>query len=60
MCVCVCVRDRERESRETGMALSHTQRVTRLYRGLLRNLDSWAIEREVFNQEALKVQQVRH
>jgi hypothetical protein len=30
------------------LALSHAQRVTRLYRAALRSLDSWACDREIF------------
>ena len=35
--------------------LSHTQRVTRLYRTALRLLDSWVIDRDLWNEEASKV-----
>jgi len=36
-------------------ALSHAQSVTRMYRRALRLLDSWAIDREIFNAEATKI-----
>ena len=35
--------------------LSHAQQVTRIYRRALRTLDSWAIDRELFNEEATKI-----
>jgi hypothetical protein len=35
--------------------LSHAQQVTRMYRRALRTLDSWAIDRELFNEEATKI-----
>lgn len=36
-------------------ALTHTQRVTRLYRRSLKHLLSWYIDRSVWRQEALKL-----
>ncbi len=35
--------------------LTHTQKVTRLYRTALRLLDSWVIDRDLWNEEASKV-----
>lgn len=37
------------------VTLTHTQKVTRLYRSSLRLLDSWTVDRELFNEEATKV-----
>lgn len=37
------------------LSLSHVQRVTRLYRKSLRTLDSWAVDRDLFNDEADKL-----
>ena len=39
----------------SGVALTHTQRVTRLYRRSLKHLLSWCIDRSVWRQEALKL-----
>jgi len=35
--------------------LNHTQRVTRLYRQSLRVLESWAVNREIFNTKATEL-----
>lgn len=40
---------------KTKLSLSHQQRVTRLYRRSLRELNSWAIDRELFCREAEKI-----
>lgn len=37
------------------VTLNHTQRVTRLYRQSLRVLDSWAVNREIFNTKATEL-----
>mmetsp|Transcript_28931 Transcript_28931/g.64692 ORF Transcript_28931/g.64692 Transcript_28931/m.64692 type:complete len:154 (+) Transcript_28931:59-520(+) len=36
--------------------LTHSQTVMRLYRASLRCLASWAVDREVFNEEGLRIQ----
>lgn len=38
-----------------GAGLTHTQRVTRLYRHSLKHLLSWCIDRSLWRQEALKL-----
>ena len=40
---------------KTKLSLSHVQRVTRLYRRSLRELNSWAIDRDLFCREADKI-----
>lgn len=35
--------------------LTHSQRVTRLYRRSMKHLLSWCVERDVWRQEALKL-----
>jgi hypothetical protein len=37
------------------VVVSHAQRVTRLYRKALRTLDSWAVDKQIWNAEAEKV-----
>jgi hypothetical protein len=38
-----------------AVQLSHSQRVTRLYRKSLRTLDSWACDRQLFNLKATEI-----
>eukprot|EP00616_Rhizochromulina_sp_CCMP1243_P017477 CAMPEP_0118973320 /NCGR_PEP_ID=MMETSP1173-20130426/9802_1 /TAXON_ID=1034831 /ORGANISM="Rhizochromulina marina cf, Strain CCMP1243" /LENGTH=153 /DNA_ID=CAMNT_0006922951 /DNA_START=39 /DNA_END=500 /DNA_ORIENTATION=+ len=38
-------------------ALTHSQSVARLYRACLKTLQTWAIDRDVFNEEATRIQQ---
>lgn len=40
---------------KTVVSLTHQQRVTRLYRRSLRELNSWVIDRELFCEEAEKI-----
>ena len=35
--------------------LTHKQQVTRLYKKSLKTLDSWAIDRRLWNEEACKI-----
>jgi NADH dehydrogenase (ubiquinone) 1 beta subcomplex subunit 9 len=39
----------------TKLALTHHQRVTRLYRRALRELNNWAIDRDLFCRESDKI-----
>ena len=41
--------------RPAGEALSHTQVVTRLYRHSLKCMMSWAIQRDIINEEVARI-----
>lgn len=57
MCLCVLasLRAAALQAVKQEVVLSHQQKVTRLYRASLRLLDSWAFDKDLFNEEATKI-----